>query len=81
MSRREFGNRRRFWLETRKTRDAVVPLSDDDREMRDGWRCIPVPPTEDDAWFIVDSWHDWKTVWGRWRVHGDGGRADDGGRA
>jgi hypothetical protein len=57
----------RRWLETRKTRDAVVPISDADREMRDGWRCVPVPPTNDDAWFIVDSSHDWKTTWGRWR--------------
>jgi hypothetical protein len=57
----------RRWLETRKTRDAVVPTSDADREMRDGWCCIPVPPTNDAAWFIVDSSHDWKTTWGRWR--------------
>jgi hypothetical protein len=74
MSERDpFKARPRFWLETRKTRDALVPISDDDREMHDGWRCIPVPPTIDDAWFIVDDWHDRKTVWGRWREYDDGG--------
>ena len=58
------------WLETRRTRDAVVPVCDDDREMRDGWRCIPVPPTLEGDWFIIDDSNDWKTVWGRWRKEG-----------
>jgi hypothetical protein len=54
-------------LERRSTRDERVPLSDDDREMENGWRCIPVPPTDDSDWFIVDELHDRRTVWGRWR--------------
>src|SRR5262245_2597393 len=29
-------------------------------------RCIPVPPTDDPAWFVVDDSRDCKTVWGRW---------------
>jgi hypothetical protein len=53
-------------LETAITRDERVPLSDDDREMANGWRCIPVPPTDDATWFVVDSSRDYKTVWGRW---------------
>jgi hypothetical protein len=48
------------------TRDAVVPRADDDRAMANGWRCIPVAPT-DAAWVIVDSTHDRKTGW--LRVH------------
>jgi hypothetical protein len=54
------------FLERRITRDARVPISDDDPEMENGWRCIPVPPTADDCWFILDNSHDYKTVWGRW---------------
>jgi len=53
-------------LERRITRDARVPLSADDPEMDCGWCCVPVPPTADDGWFILDSSHDRKTVWGRW---------------
>jgi hypothetical protein len=49
------------------TRDAVVPLSNDDREMEDGWRCVPVPPTADGGWLIVDSSNDRKTGWMRRR--------------
>jgi hypothetical protein len=45
------------------TRDFLVPLSDDDREMQDGWRCIPVPPTADDDWVIADNSKDYKTGW------------------
>jgi hypothetical protein len=52
-------------LERQITRDARVPISDDDREMEHSWRCIPVPPTDDDNWFILDSSSDRKTVWGR----------------
>jgi hypothetical protein len=55
------------------TRDAVVPLSDDYRDMRDGWRCIPIPPTDDAGWFILDDSRDYKSVWGRW--HDAEGRA------
>jgi hypothetical protein len=47
------------------TRDARVPLSDDDREMENGWRCIPVPPTDDEEWIIVDNSKDYKTGWMR----------------
>jgi hypothetical protein len=53
-------------LERVKTRDFRVPISDDDHAMENGWRTIPVPPTNDPQWFIVDSSHDYKTVWGRW---------------
>jgi len=58
-------SRHRF-LERRITRDVRVPLSEDDPEMESGWRCIPVPPTADDDWFILDSSHDRKTEWGLW---------------
>jgi len=53
-------------LERRITRDAKVPISADDPEMEKGWRSIPVPPTEDDRWFILDTSRDYKTEWGRW---------------
>ena len=56
---------RRF-LETRITRDFRVPASADDPEMLNGWRMIPVPPTNDPNWFVVDSSSDKKTLWGRW---------------
>jgi hypothetical protein len=73
MSRRPRPNGEQLrYLETRITRDATVPLSDDDREMESGWRCIPVRPTDDPAWFVVDSSRDYKTVWGRWREIGGG---------
>jgi len=49
-------------LERRITRDAKVPYSADDPEMENGWRCIPIRPTADDAWFILDSSRDYKTV-------------------
>jgi hypothetical protein len=65
MSTRRHGGHRRM-LETRITRDAKVPYSADDPEMQDGWRCIPVPPTADDGWFILDDSNDRKTEWGRW---------------
>ncbi len=45
------------------TRDARVPLSDHDPEMVNGWRCIPIPPTEDEGWVIVDTSRDYKTGW------------------
>jgi hypothetical protein len=53
-------------LERVTTRDAVVPVSDDDRDMAHSWRCIEVPPTNDADWFILDSSSDRKTVWARW---------------
>jgi hypothetical protein len=45
------------------THDFRVPLSDDDRDMECGWRCIPIPPTDDPRWFVYDSTSDRKTVW------------------
>jgi len=53
-------------LERRKTRDAKIPRSADDPEMENGWCCIPIPPTADGDWFVLDSSHDYKTVWARW---------------
>jgi hypothetical protein len=54
-------------LERITTRDERVPLNPNDPEMMEGWRCIPVPPTDDPAWFIIDSTtSDKATVWGRW---------------
>jgi hypothetical protein len=53
-------------LERCITRDAKVPMFDDDREMDHSWRCIPVPPDDRDGWFILDSSRDYKTEWGRW---------------
>jgi hypothetical protein len=40
-----------------------VPLADDDPEMESGWRCIPVPPTDDGGWVIFDNSKDYKTGW------------------
>jgi hypothetical protein len=54
------------FLERRITRDARVPISADDPDMENGWRNIPVPPTDDDHWFILDNSRDYKTEWGRW---------------
>jgi hypothetical protein len=47
------------------TRDERVPLSDDDLEMENGWRCIPIPPTDDGGWFIIDNSKDYKIGWCR----------------
>ena len=60
----------RLIIEHRKTRDARVPVSADDPEMTCGWRCIPVPPSEDSRWQICDTRHDRKTSWRRlvWRA-------------
>jgi hypothetical protein len=66
MSTRRTGRRRKFERVT--TRDAVVPLSADDPQMENGWRCVPIQPTADDDWFIIDDSRDRKTVWGRWRA-------------
>lgn len=60
--------RRLRYLEHARMRDERVPLDDDDPEMNNGWRCIPVPPSDDPRRFILDSSHDYKTTWGRW-VH------------
>jgi hypothetical protein len=45
--------------------DVKVPLADDDREMENGWRMIPVAPTADDIWIMVDDKPDGKTGWAR----------------
>jgi hypothetical protein len=55
---------RRF-LEKRIVRDFKAPRSADDLDMINGWQCIPIPPTADDGWFILEA-RDRKTVWGRW---------------
>jgi hypothetical protein len=44
-------------------RDEQVPLVDGDREMECGWRCSPVPPTNDGGWVIFDDTKDYKTGW------------------
>jgi hypothetical protein len=62
MSDRKEPNRH---LEKVITRDLRVPLSNDDPEMLNGWRCIPIRPTDDKRWFILEE-RDYKTVWGRW---------------
>jgi hypothetical protein len=41
-------------------------LSADDPEMENGWRCIPVPPTDDPRWFILDSSRDRKQSGHAW---------------
>jgi hypothetical protein len=46
------------------TRDARVPRSADDPDMENGWACIPIRPTADTDWFIIDS-RDRKTRWQR----------------
>jgi hypothetical protein len=45
------------------TRDAVIPLSDDDREMAHSWKCVPVPPDASGNWIVVDDKPDAKTGW------------------
>jgi hypothetical protein len=47
------------------TRDERVPLSADDRAMLNGWRCVPVPPTDDNGWIITDDRSDKATGWCR----------------
>ena len=54
------------FLERRITRDARVPLSNDDREMEHSWTSVPIKPSADDNWFIIDSSHDRWTTWARW---------------
>jgi len=54
------------YMEQVITRDERIPLSEADLAMEDGYRCIPIPPTADTDWFILDSSYDRRTVWGRW---------------
>jgi hypothetical protein len=58
----------RLLIEHRYTRDAQVPLNADDPEMDCGWRCFPIPPTDDDRWQIFDTRGDRKTGWRRIRL-------------
>jgi hypothetical protein len=60
MSVTRYCPRHRRVLKQRITRHARVPFSDDDPEMENGWRCIPIPPTDDGCWFILDSSRDYK---------------------
>jgi hypothetical protein len=55
-------------IEHRYVRDFPVPISAADYEMETGWRCIPVPPTEDSSWEIFDRSKDRKTGWRRVRI-------------
>jgi hypothetical protein len=54
------------------TRNGCVPLSDDYRLMERSWRCVPVQPSDDPHWFVLDSSRDHKTERGRWRDLADG---------
>jgi hypothetical protein len=58
----------KFVIEKLYTRDYRVPLSDDDREMDQGWRAIPIPPEFDARWEIFDTSKDYKTGWLRVRL-------------
>jgi hypothetical protein len=55
-------------IEHRYTRDARVPLAEDDLDMDCGWRSIPIPPTDDESWVIFDTSHDRRTGWRRIRL-------------
>jgi hypothetical protein len=50
------------------TRDARIPLSDNDPNFDCGWQCIPVPPTIDEGWIIFDRSKDRRTGWRRIRI-------------
>jgi hypothetical protein len=49
------------------TRDAIMRLSDDDCDLANGSRNIPVPSTAGRGWLVVDSEKNNKTGW--LRVH------------
>jgi hypothetical protein len=51
--------------ERRYTRDLQVPLAEDDLEMENGWRCVPIPPALDEEWEVFDESKDYKTGWQR----------------
>jgi hypothetical protein len=62
-------------VERRLTRDARVPLTDDDPEMENGWQCIEVPPNGELGWLIDKSYDsDRKTGWYRYVVEADDGK-------
>jgi hypothetical protein len=54
-------------VERRYTRDHRCPRVAGDDEWLCGWQCIPLRPTNDDGWRIVDSSGDKKTGWERVR--------------
>jgi hypothetical protein len=55
----------RYVVQRRYTRDAKIPLVAGDDEFICGWRNIPLPPSLDEGWEIVDTSHDRKTGWAR----------------
>ena len=54
-------------IERRYTRDARIPLVAGDDDWIYGFRCIPLPPTNDGDWVIFDTSKDYKTGWMRVR--------------
>jgi hypothetical protein len=63
-------------VERKYTRDAQVPRSYEDFEMKWSFRCIPVPPSLDDGWVAIDFSKDYKTGWERVRyVEDDEGKS------
>jgi hypothetical protein len=54
-------------IERRYTRDAMIPRVAYDHEFVYGFRCIPLPPTNDGDWEIFDTSKDYKTGWQRVR--------------
>jgi hypothetical protein len=55
-------------VERRYIRDFPVPISADDYETNNGWRCISIPPSEDPGWKIFDRRKDRRTGWQRFRI-------------
>ena len=49
----------------------LVPLSEDDPEMDQGWQAIQIPPERDAGWEVFDTSKDYKTGWLRVRVVDD----------
>jgi hypothetical protein len=54
-------------LERRYTRDAIIPRVAGDDEHMYGYRCIPLPPTNDGDWIVFDSSRKRTTGWQRVR--------------
>jgi hypothetical protein len=61
---KQFGAR--LIAEVKYTRDARVPLVAGDDDLEYGWQCIPLPPSLDDGWEIIDTSKDYRTGWRRW---------------
>jgi hypothetical protein len=53
------------YVEKRYVADIIIPRSADDLQMKNGYRCIPIPPTADDGWTIFDSSKKRRTGWMR----------------